>query len=100
MDDRTLALLGDRDAAQRVTEKGELLPCPHCGNEHPSIRNTEGYGYEIKCPVCSTTFRRDFYGFRGELGRKRTFEVWNTRAPVLSPVQLSLLGIAWEQKKF
>ena len=25
MDDRTLALLGDRDAAQRVTEKGELI---------------------------------------------------------------------------
>ena len=32
MDDRTikLALLGDKAAQERLTERGELLPCAHC----------------------------------------------------------------------
>lgn len=25
------AFIGDHEAARRVTEKGELLPCPWCG---------------------------------------------------------------------
>lgn len=28
MDDKTLAMLGDRDAQERFTERVELLPCP------------------------------------------------------------------------
>lgn len=30
MDDKILALLGDRSAQERITERGELLPC-QCG---------------------------------------------------------------------
>lgn len=28
--DKELALLGDREAQERLTEAGVLLPCPHC----------------------------------------------------------------------
>lgn len=41
MDDITLALLGDREAQERVTARGELLPCPLCGaklRNHPPSR--------------------------------------------------------------
>ena len=30
MDDIKLALLGDKAAQERLTERGELLPCAHC----------------------------------------------------------------------
>lgn len=36
MDDRTLALLGDRAAQERITERGELLPCPLCAGKADS----------------------------------------------------------------
>lgn len=31
MDEIRRALLGDKEAAKRLTEKGVLLPCPWCG---------------------------------------------------------------------
>lgn len=31
MDDIKKAMLGDREAQQRLTEKGELIFCPKCG---------------------------------------------------------------------
>ena len=31
LDEKTLALLGDRYAQKIVTDRGELLPCPFCG---------------------------------------------------------------------
>ena len=34
MDDIKFALLGDRDAARRLTDAGVLIPCPGCGGEH------------------------------------------------------------------
>mgnify|MGYP005984431131 CR=1 FL=1 len=30
MDDIKLALLGDKAAQERLTERGELVPCAHC----------------------------------------------------------------------
>lgn len=33
MDDKTLALLGDREAQERLTAAGVLLPCGRCGGE-------------------------------------------------------------------
>ena len=32
-DDMKRALLGDHEAAKRLTEAGVLLPCAHCGGE-------------------------------------------------------------------
>lgn len=37
MNDITLALLGDHAAQERITERGELLPCPLCGSA-PTIK--------------------------------------------------------------
>lgn len=37
MDDIQLALLGDKSALRRVTERGELLICPFCRKD-PSTR--------------------------------------------------------------
>lgn len=34
MDDIKLALLGDHEAARRLTEAGVLVPCAHCGNDN------------------------------------------------------------------
>ena len=33
MDDKTKALLGDHEAAKRLTDAGVLLACPCCGSE-------------------------------------------------------------------
>ena len=32
MDDKTRALLGDREAAKRLTDAGVLLECKRCGS--------------------------------------------------------------------
>lgn len=33
MDDIKLALLGNKEVAQRLTDAGVLMPCPFCGND-------------------------------------------------------------------
>ena len=33
LDEKTLALLGDRYAQKIITDRGELLPCPFCGEQ-------------------------------------------------------------------
>lgn len=32
MDDVRLAILGDKAAQERLTERGEMLPCAHCNS--------------------------------------------------------------------
>ena len=73
------AQLGDREAQEECTRQGIVLPC-QCGNEFPTITETNLRGIEIRCPSCNTTFTRDYYSTgRGELGRVRTLEAWNAR---------------------
>lgn len=63
--DKTKALLGDRAAQERITERGELLPCPMCGSkklkvEHKSRRagftglddRVEYQTYSVRCNSC------------------------------------------------
>lgn len=49
MDDIKLAMLGNKEAAKRLTEKGVLLPCPWCG----ILPHVETYDrlivYECEC---------------------------------------------------
>lgn len=65
MDDHTLALLGDRAAQERITERGELLPCPFCGSSKVKVRHrgviagtnglghmVENHAYSVRCNVC------------------------------------------------
>lgn len=86
MDDRTLALLGDRAAQERITERGELLPCP-CGGEMEII-TPKGISsfpadiyYRPRCKECFTI---------GAAGRtaKQTIKFWNTRFHILTPEQI------------
>lgn len=86
MDDRVLALLGDREAAERLTAAGVLLECPFCGG------NAEEQDNWIFCITCGVGYEE----FDPEESRK----AWNTRAPILTPVQLALLKIGAEPRKF
>lgn len=83
MDDITLALLGDHEAAKRVTERGELLPCPMCGgNPVREAPNMHGKT-TVTCTQCGLTTR---------WGRHYDVSLaWNTRAPILSTEEMERL---------
>lgn len=82
MDDRTLALLGDRAAQERITERGELLPCPLCGSE----KFTRTVVNCFWCPDCCASI-----SFAGYIRLKDGLKRVNTRAPVLTPEQIKRL---------
>lgn len=97
LNDITLALLGDHEAAQRVTERGELLPCWRCGT-NSEMEELHTGGKPIYAVVC----KNHYCGAYGCAHPTKTdaASYWNTRAPVLTPVQLALLGIAREPRIF
>lgn len=86
MDDRTLALLGDRAAQERITELGELLPC-HCIGSAPQLAQTnidERNYYHVLCRSCgSGTFL--------SRNKRIVIKAWNTRAPILTSEQIERL---------
>ena len=93
LDDKVLALLGDREAAERLTAAGVLLECPFCG-ARMEVRNGSAYGfYKTKCEFCGAESAQQGNEI---LARLRN----NTRAPVLTPAQLALLRIGAEPRKF
>ena len=93
LDDKVLALLGDREAAERLTAAGVLLECPFCG-ARMEVRNGSAYGfYKTKCVFCGAESAQQGNEI---LARLRN----NTRAPVLTPAQLALLRIGAEPRKF
>ena len=77
------ALLGDHEAAKRLTEAGVLLGCPGCEGITPVERYVCGDHFVI-CKTC---------GWMGP--EKNTPEAarlsWNTRAPILSAEELKKL---------
>lgn len=75
LDDVTLALLGDRAAQERITARGELLPCPFCGSEEVEAELVCGE-YFVTCNACNAS--SGFEETTEECVRK-----WNTRAPIL-----------------
>lgn len=87
MDDIKLALLGNKEAAKRLTEAGVLLPCPHCKGRAVLVEGTlQASGkYSVVCGecFCATTWcilKED------AIGR------WNTRAPILSSEEMEMLN--------
>ena len=68
MDDIKLALLGDHEAAKRLTEKGVLLGCPVCGKQPKIFRKAH-----LKIESGKSTWERAEYYAR---------LAWNTRAAV------------------
>lgn len=86
MDDIKLALLGNKEAAKRLTEAGVLLPCPHCKGRAVLVEGTlQASGkYSVVCGecFCATTWcilKED------AIGR------WNTRTPVLTSKKMEML---------
>ena len=85
MDEKTRALLGDREAAKRLTEQGVLVPC--CGKA-PQLNCFIGLGaWAVECSanghihntgLCNSEFEARL--------------AWNTRAPLLTPAQMEVLG--------
>lgn len=95
MDDTKRALLGDREAAKRLTDAGVLLPCPMCGatidrqaEKDTLMLNEFQLGKWCFIHFCNETCDgATIYG-------KTEAEViakWNTRAPILSGSEREML---------
>ena len=120
MDDIKLALLGDREAAKRLTDAGVLLECPFCGNDavvHEVEAQPRYAEIKKEIPNGARIIRRisypggkEYFEYRKKeyipqcvdsscCGRtvKRfntpveAISAWNTRAPILSESELKKL---------
>lgn len=88
MDDIKLALLGNKEAAKRLTDAGVLVPCAFCKGE---VRRVIGFGglNFFKCRKCGAvvSFDNDYYNIH----KNKAITAWNTRAPILSESELRKL---------
>lgn len=85
--DIRLALLGDHDAAARLTERGVLIPW-RCGSTPRLFGDRFNTGSaELHCiVVCQCRSRTGICN-----GRRAAILEWNTRAPLLTPEQMDEL---------
>ena len=96
LDEKTRALLGDKEAQRRFTERGEMLPC-NCGDDpvivcfasKGRLTGDQGYMAEIHCEGCGTEIRR--WAFVLEWAKESAIYQWNDRAPILIPEQIKKL---------
>lgn len=97
MDDVMAALLGDREAAKRLTETGyftangdlSLDSCPFCGSSdvvYERYLHTAGYRWRVVCTSCMASIDPGHAQQRSTVQR-----MWNTRAPILSSEQMERL---------
>ena len=90
MDERTItrALLGDREAQEAITARGELLPCWRCGGK-AEVETLNTGGKPIYAVVCE----RHYCGAYGAAHqtKKNAVAYWNTRAPILSLEEMEML---------
>lgn len=90
MDDKILALLGDRSAQERITERGELLPCQCGGNaelvfqKRGSLLLYKNDLYTVECKKCGMNSTVC-------IGNETAIRNWNTRAPIMSESELKKL---------
>lgn len=82
MDDIKLAMLGNKEAAKRLTEKGVLLACPFCGGE--AFVSGQGNRKWVECDKCWVEGPTMGNSYDARLA-------WNTRAPILSESELKKL---------
>lgn len=95
--DIRLALLGDHEAAKRLTETGyfkasgdlALCRCPFCGSEdvvYERYLHTAGYRWRVVCMECMASIDP------GHAQQRSTVQqLWNTRAPILSAEEMEML---------
>lgn len=100
MDDKTLAILGDQAAAERITREGLLLECPFC-HENPTTRvkiKSEYIEMSVVCfkcgiskatlvEICDTDFDKLNSGIN------TVIKDWNTRSNILTHKQIETLQI-------
>lgn len=88
MDDLKKALLGDHEAAKRLTDAGVLVPCPMCkGEAYENSWRDESRRLNptsIKCKKCGIETR-----VYNRIKDARL--AWNTRAPILSAEEIQKL---------
>ena len=91
------ALLGDKEAAKRLTETGyftasgdmSLDSCPFCGSSDVAFErylHTAGYRWRVVCTSCMASIDPGHAQQRSTVQR-----MWNTRAPILSESELKAL---------
>lgn len=87
MTDIQRAMLGDHDAAARLTEQGVLIPC-RCGATPTLFGDRFNTGSaELHCiVVCQCHSRTNM-----REGRRAAILEWNTRAPLLTPEQIDMM---------
>ena len=90
MDDIKLALLGNKEAAKRLTDAGVLLECKRCGSENVDYGEYDGIlvGLDyVRCRNCGLieqgVVSPEEFSARLE---------WNTRAPILSAEEMEMLN--------
>ena len=109
MDDIKLAMLGNKEAAKRLTEAGVLVACPFCGKAVTLRRVSSSYttsptvimdSWTVECPngcVRNNVYKSEiFQDDKGEVvikgnGADEARLAWNTRAPILSAEELKKL---------
>lgn len=108
MTDIQRALLGDHDAAARLTEQGVLIPCPCCKGEAVLAYSLGPYymlSVRVKCKSCGHQTVPAYYGNNGtikfeeanEHGKDEAEQLvtrrWNTRAPLVTQEQMEMLDV-------
>ena len=86
MNDVRRAMLGDREAAKRLTDAGVLVPCAHCKGRAVLVEGTlQAPGrYSIVCGEC-------FNATTWCVSKEDAIGRWNTRAPILSSREMEML---------
>ena len=83
MNDTTLALLGDHEAAKRLTDAGVLLSCPWCNGSRKETNNSK-VGYWVFCFECGADGPTSVNEYEARFA-------WNIRAPILSEREMEML---------
>ena len=85
MTDEKKALLGDHEAAMRLTDAGVLVPCC-CGRKAHIKKRDKIIAYKVCCGSLTCGNETLWWGDKGTAIR-----VWNTRAPILSKSEMEML---------
>ena len=93
IEDVRAALLGDHEAARRLTDAGVLVACPFCGGNNISERESAClFGRSSYQRTSKYVFCEDCYCKTADYGTKKKARLaWNTRAPILSAEEMEML---------